>query len=337
MQKLLKSWKVLSFGVVAAAFGLMMASCVETGDPAPTPDDGGKTTEPTYKVTIYSGYGYNSVDAKTFVVLADTQAAQKDAKGAGSYAENAEVNLLPGSDPANYTFAQWTWSPKTLDAFQDPDESLNFDMPKGPVSATAWFVCKTPEVRYTWEAAQEKNIYLISASVEDVASWYSDVYEGIYQVNVATIEGAEILDYVSHIPLYDGAKVPNNIFPTLNASDPSRKSVYYKIDQDNYTAICSAIDPVLHDTLDIVANYEIKAGTAKPYFEVGFDVGTFIDEDYSEQPDTWISLDQFGTKSDSGDDGPRLEKIKKAKAVKLLKKIKKDNVTYYVFKRPAKK
>jgi len=335
MQKLLKYWKVLSFGVVAAAFGLMMASCAETGDEETTP------APSKYEVTIYYGSGYLSAeDGRQFIVLDDGLPALNDATGDGSYEKNAFVDLYPGSDPAGSSFYKWTWSPETLDA-EEYEDTLSFEMPGSAVKATAWFLYKTPEVRYTWETAQEPNIYLISASEEDVASWYSDVYEDIYLAGLETDDPDEILLYVSHIPWYDGAKVPNNIFPTLNDTDPSRKSVYYKVNPDYYTAICTAIDPILKDTFDIVANYYIEAGTAKPYFEVGFDVGLFVDPTLDPNydpnddpdPDLWVLLDKFDTKVTA----PNLNKTKNSKAVKLLKKIKKDNVTYYVLKRPKNK
>jgi len=72
MQKVKNLWKLLSLGVVGATFGLMMASCVETGDEEQTQTP---TTPDSYKVSV----GTWDLDTR------DTLVGVVGIRGSGSY------------------------------------------------------------------------------------------------------------------------------------------------------------------------------------------------------------------------------------------------------------
>lgn len=170
------------------------------------------------------------------------------------------------------------------------------------------------EVRYTWESRQQTKIVSIAASYDDVAYWKQEVYNKYsYDSNDAT-----------DVPLWTGSHdIPDNIYSqTIN-------SVYYKgrylpISTGKYTAVCTAEDQ--YGYIDIVANYNISINGSYRYFELAFNVREIL---AGEEVSGW---DLF--KLDNSYDGPFLSK-EPTKA--LVKTIVKENVTYYVLRRPAEK
>lgn len=185
-------------------------------------------------------------------------------------------------------------------------------------------------VRYTWEAAQLPNIHMISASYDDVEAWYTDVY-----TQYEDLDDSLALLHISHRPFGEGSPlIPDGLYVNFTMGDEydtTYKGVFLPIEVgEDYTAICTVIDPVMKDTFDIVANYDIIVKNDKVFFEIGFDVGLFLEGDYDD-PDLFILPDAW----DNPDHKPNLEKSR-VKAAKFLKKVKKDNVTYYVFRRAKK-
>lgn len=322
MSKLLKQWKFLSLGVIVAAFGLMMASCVETGDPV---DDG-------YSVTLKSTTGFLDF-YDNFVVETSNGAPMQGATGAGTYQKDSLVEIYAGRAPAGYSFYGWNSIPTV--AFDNLyDDETAFDMPGKDVALQAFFARNPPEaafVRFSWEAEQIPNIYMISASFVDVDYWYTEVYDKEY----ADLDDADYALKASHRPFYDGNyMVPNALFTNDDPSNVENKSTYFGTYAGDFTAICTAIDPIYSDTFDIVANYKVTAGTATApkYHEIGFDVGLWIDIENTpgaDNPDNWVVISNPST----DDTKPVLEK---KKAAKFLKKAQKGDVTYYVFKRAKK-
>jgi len=296
---MLKLRKVFLLGLVVAALGLLVVSCVEPTD--------------FYSVTITSG------DEGTGVGGA---AARPGSSGAGTtYEEGDIVTVKAGTAPTGKKFYEWTSSPTVT--FNDPKSSTaSFTMPAKDVEVTAWFITDVlplePMVRYTWEQVQEPNIQSIAASKDDVYSWYEDVF----------LAGDYIEDDATDIPLFDGSPdIPNNIYSrTLHSENGSpHKSVYFDISADHYTAVCTVDDPAFDNIADIVANYTIEIEGKKAFFEIAFDVGTFL---AGEDDVGWI-----GDKYDNPDTVPRLEKTP---AKKMVKKLQKGNVTYYVLHRARK-
>jgi hypothetical protein len=183
------------------------------------------------------------------------------------------------------------------------------------------------QVRYTWEASQQPYIYSIAASFGDVKDWYDEVWYDHYPT-----VGVE----VSHSPRYDGSTlIPNNIYSSTMSSS-QHKGQYYKILPGKYTAICTVIDPQYRDTVDIVANYEIKkyvyddGESSTSYYEIAFDVRRFLSGNYESRPDAWWRSAQY----DNPNDRPML--MKTPESGPLLNVIEEENVTYLVFRRPAK-
>ncbi|MDR2592356.1 MAG: hypothetical protein LBC59_06060 [Chitinispirillales bacterium] len=343
MSKLLKSWKILSFGVMTAALGLMMASCVETGNGTGVEDEDTTQTATKYNVSI----GTWELDITTSEV--DTLTGVTGTRGSGRYEKGETVSITAGTK-SGYIFVGWT-SDEVSNVFgvdEDGDPVVNpsptttFVMPEKNVRISAWYVeAEVPTtdaqayVRFNWEMEQLPNLHIISASYNDVDAWYSDVYDRQY----AELEDSDAFLHISHRPFYDGSRqIPDGIYANFTMGtdyDTQYKSVYFPIDEGDYTAVCTIIDRTFDepDTFDIVANYEIAvADDADTYIGIGFDVGLFIEGDpLGDDPDTWILKEVF-----DNDETPSYLLKTPAKSAKFLKKITKGKVTYYVFKRAKK-
>jgi len=234
-------------------------------------------------------------------------------------------------DKEDSLFFKWT----TSDGFSFYSDTLpltSFLMPSKNVTVTATYLPDTKSlVRYTWKSSEQYLISSIDADYDAVEAWVNDVYDA---------EGYNKLDATAE-PISHGSKeIPENIYSSTLKSD-EYKGKYFGISEgeDNgwYTAICTVVDSInpieLGDSIsyhiwDIVANYDVSVSEDTPerkYFEVGFDVLTFLE---GEDDSGWIPEIR-----DNPYDNPRLEK---SKATKLLKKVKKNNVTYYVFHRMSK-
>jgi uncharacterized repeat protein (TIGR02543 family) len=256
----------------------------------------------------------------TTVTTAQYTVTVIDGTGSGKYEEGDVVTIT--SNDGGVAFLSWTAN-SSLVEFDDEEEwTTTFEMPAANVTVKAWY----PQVRFTWEAAEQSKIQSIAASEEDVQFWLETYYD------------AE--DYVTEdatdVPLHDGsALLPNNIFSrTLHTDIPSPyKSKFLPIEVENpagtdYTAVCTVDDPDYDNIFDIVANYKVKldlTGDGKNYNEVAFDVAAAIADDATP----WFD-DLFGDSSTP----PRLEKAPGKK--KLAKKFVKNNVTYYVLYRARK-
>jgi hypothetical protein len=373
---MLKLRKVFSFGLLlaVAGLGLLVSSCqdpVDTykvtvlngGDGASTWNDYAEGAT----VTINAGTKADSVfwmwtsdtvskvqfadDSKsttTFTMPAmnvNVKAWWKAANTTPTYAvvifdgiKNSELFYKEGDNvevEAVGPFAIWVAADTALEQtdlnFANPtSRKTSFKMPAKDLLVFAY----PTAVRFTWEAAEQSNIYMIMASEEDVDWWYDDIY---YNQGYDEMADSAALLHISHRPLGGGsAMIPNNIYKNEDPTNVKHKSKYYAIEPDtNYVAICTVIDPEMGDTFDIVANYYIfiDDDTDKSYFGVGFDVGLFLEgEEWDDDiADTWVLKEAF----DNPATPPYLQKAKTKKA-KFLKKVKKDNVTYYVFRRARK-
>ena len=318
---MLKLRKIFSLGLAVAALGLIALSCVEPVD-------------------------YWTVEMMTGTINEDGDTTLSPRKTIGtSYIKDDYVNIDAGTPYYGKEFYMWTSLPTVN--FDDATKSTTrFLMPGQDVVVTAWFIDAgtakvEPKIRYTWEAEQLPSIYMISASYDDVDTWYEDVYYRLY----ADLPDAQALLHISHRPLGEGSElIPNNLYvnSTMGTEyDTKNKGVYLPIEEgDDYTAICTVIDRKLTtpDTFDIVANYDVRVKSNKAYFEVGFDVALFLDPTLNPDPnadpddpdpDLWVLKDTY----DKSTTKPMLEK---KKAAKLLKKLKKGDVTYYVFRRASK-
>ncbi|MDR2694141.1 MAG: hypothetical protein LBB74_07995 [Chitinispirillales bacterium] len=382
---LLKSWKILSFGVMTVALGLFLASCADTGD------DEGDTT---YSVTVAfedvdtdvlltgitssgagsykagdtvrlsvenkSGYvfeawtsdenssvfgtGANNFDLNrttTFIMPAKNVRITGRFKATEVETEYYSVNIVGGSaeydeyeegeivsitatPPNDSIFFKWTANTSGVVFDSETDAATTFVMPAEDVTVEATFVAKPnpAAVRFTWELSAQSKIQSIAASFSDVDSWYTSVYMSEDYVE----------EDASDIPMHYGStQLPNNIYSkTMHASSGSpHKSKYFSIsegdDDGQYTAVCTIDDPAFDNIADIVANYDVSVTGNNVFFEVGFDVDTFL---AGEDDLGWINQIRDNPYSD-----PRLEKTK---AKKLVKKVQKDNVTYYVLHRSRK-
>jgi len=167
------------------------------------------------------------------------------------------------------------------------------------------------EVRYTWESRQQSKILYIAASYEDVYNWKRDVYYGLSYVE----------DDATAFPMYDGSRdIPNNIYSyTMNST--YYKGRYLPISSGKYTAVCTAEDQ--YGYADIVANYNISPNGTYRYFEIAFNVREIL---AGYDVSGW---DIF--KLDNSNDAPFLSKTPNRA---LVKTIVKEDVTYYVLRRP---
>jgi len=212
------------------------------------------------------------------------------AKGGGTYKEGDDVNIDAGAAPLGMKFDQWTSSP-TVD-FDDPKSPKTaFTMPGEDVNVGAWWKYDVPVVRYTWESKAQSLIQSIAASYNDVKSWYEDVYMGEDYIE----------EDASDVPKNDGSpRIPDNIYSST-LKNTKYKGTYLGISAGKYTAVCTVDDPKYDNIADIVANYEIAVVGGKEYFEIAFDVLTFLaGED---------DLGWFKETTNDPDQKPRLEKI----------------------------
>jgi len=387
MQKLQNWWKVLALGVVAAAFGLMTASCSSTED-----DD------ETYTVTLngageYSYVGLYSLDVSKIkeqskfsegdTVVVDAGEMEDDefvnwtvtsgvvpligfdltdevlvfvmpaknvtltanwtsgpvvpvaykvtldagdlATGGGFYAPGATVSIYAGT---KYGKLFAGWESDDVDFEDETSYITTFTMPNYDVDVSVvWANADSAKVRFSWELAEQVSLQSIAANTADVADWYENVFLGDdYDIEDAT-------DW----PYFVGnAGVPENVYSrTLHGEDGSpNKGKYFSTFEGNYTAVATVEDREIVDedgerhVYDIVANYilDVDEEDGKAFFEVAFDIGNFLD---AGEDKGWFD-DKFADDTTP----PRLEKKKGAK---FLKKLKKGNITYYVFKRAAKK
>jgi hypothetical protein len=184
-------------------------------------------------------------------------------------------------------------------------------------------------VRFTWEAAENSNITHISASVEDMEWWYSEIYADL---------GNSDADFTA-TPLKDGnPSVTGSIFEFGSKSNyHPNKGRYWMTDAGSFTAVCGVEDN--YGLAEIVANYKITVDDINgedQYFEIAFDVGTFLSDDGTDD-NAW-----FIGKYDNPNDGPMLSKIGPKVGIKKVaqKQYKKSgatmDVTYYVIRRPNK-
>ena len=252
--------------------------------------------------------------------------------------KNDIIIILSATAPEGQVFSRWDVEPASaVDRLLDRYEAnTTFSAPASDVTITAVFdippVDGTAQVRFTWEAAENEKITHISASVEDMEWWYSDVY--------ADLENSDA-DFTA-IPLKDGNPgVTEKIFEFGKETHPN-KARYWDTDAGEFTATCGVEDEF--GLAEIVANYTITIdpATTKPftdgkdlYFEIAFDVGTFLSEPGMD------SLAWFDDVTDDPTKGPRLEKKKAYKigvtrvATRQYKKPGATvDVTYYVIRRP---
>jgi hypothetical protein len=218
------------------------------------------------------------------------------------------------------------WESDDVD-IEDAPNFTAFIMPNKNVSISVnWVDADGANVRFSWRLAEQSSIQSIAANTKDVADWYNTIFLG---------DDYNDLDATDYPWFVGNRDVPENLYSrTLHSSNGSpNKGKYFVTYEGNYTAVATVEDYEIDDpdgephVYDIVANYTLDVTSSKgnKFFEVAFDVGNFLD---GNEDKGWFD-DSF--KDDQT--GPRLEK---KKAAKLLKKIKKDNVTYYVFKRASK-
>jgi len=193
--------------------------------------------------------------------------------------------------------------------------------------ASSCLIIGDTKIRYTWESSQQGYIESISASFTDVRHWYETVWK--YYPSVP--------EELSHEPKWEGSTdIPNNIWSS-NFKSAQYKGVYLPISEGKYTAICTVNDPTYGDTYDIVANYQIKeylyAGgdPSTTYYELSFDVKRFLNDDNMYNGDKWWYLKEF----DNPNTRPVLTKTPTS-SKPFLKVFEDENVTYLVFRRPAK-
>jgi hypothetical protein len=219
------------------------------------------------------------------------------------------------------------WVSNDVDIEDDPNFTA-FIMPNKNVSISVnWADAGGASVRFSWELAEQSSIQSIAANTKDVDNWYNTIFLG---------DDYNDLDATDYPWFVGNRDVPENLYSrTLHSSNGSpNKGKYFNTYEGNYTAVATVEDYEIDDpdgephVYDIVANYtlDVTSSEGKKFFEVAFDVGNFLE---GNEDKGWFD-DSFN--DDQTD--PRLEK---KKAAKLLKKIKKGNVTYYVFKRAAKK
>jgi hypothetical protein len=254
--------------------------------------------------------------------------------------ENDLVIILSAEPEDGEEFDYWDVSPSIYanrfaydsDKF---DEEAAFLMPAGNVIITAKFkpafvpVNGEASIRFTWEAAEAANITHISVNETDVAWWYSDVFG----------DEANVAEDFSDIPLYDGNPSLPSFAAPYDATNV-QKGIYFETGEGSFTAVCGAEDQ--YGLAEIVANYTITidyatstTNGADKFFEIAFDVGTFI-----------AGEDELGYVKDEYDNPNTTPRLQKSKAPKFgvkkvaTKQFKKAgttvDVTYYVIRRPKK-
>jgi len=305
---------------------------------------------PDNDVTVTAVFNNGEPDAYTISTIGGTMEWWKDPTGdpqgnetetlsnGDLLYENDVVIILSADPPAGKVFAQWNVSPASaVDRFYDRyDPNTTFLMPAANVTITAVFEDETVDfvdglasVRFTWEATENERITHISASVEDLEWWYEEVY--------ADLENSDA-DFTD-LPLFDGNPgVTEKIFNFGGDSHPN-KGKYWNTEAGVFTAVCGVEDE--YGLAEIVANYAIVVDSATStangqdlYWEIAFDVGTFLSEPGMDD-EAWfqdVTLDPS--------DPPRLEKKIRRVGVKKIatKQLKKAgatfDVTYYLIRRP---
>jgi hypothetical protein len=247
-----------------------------------------------------------------------------------------DVVIILSADPpeGKKEFDRWDVVPASAaGSFNDRyNPNTTFRMPAADVVITAVFKDFEPgkaEVRFTWEAAEAANIEHISVDSADVAWWYADVFG----------DPENVPEDFTAIPLYDGNPSVKSIAAPYDATN-EYKGQYFKTEAGSFTAVCGAKDE--YGLAEIVANYTITVNPADAtadgkdlYFEIAFDVGTFLSDDGTDD-NAW-----FSEETEDPDQGPRLEKKKASKfsvtrvATRQYKKPGATvDVTYYVIRRP---
>jgi len=297
------------------------------------PNDFGLNSEvlvfvmPAKNVTLTANWTTVPVVPQTYPVT--ILYAGESSLGAGFYREGETVTIIAGTKQGK-SFDGWI----SDDVYFDDETSYitTFVMPDYPVTiyvnwADAVVGFGDAKVRFAWESAEQRFIQSIAANTEDVAYWYEEIFlSGYYNDLDAT-------DY----PYFSGNEnVPVNLYSrTLHSETGSPyKGKYFDTYEGGYTAVATVEDRYIYDPYygpqlyDIVANYAIDVDGAggRAFFEIAFDVGVFLD-----------GYDDIGWFDDSFYDDAAPPRLEKKKAAKLLKKLKKDGVTYYVFKRAAKR
>ncbi|MDR2579093.1 MAG: hypothetical protein LBC70_09870 [Chitinispirillales bacterium] len=233
-------------------------------------------TMPRGDITVTAHWIDDGAEEYAVVVVS----AGAGAGGGGPYYEDDVVSINAGKAPLGQIFNNWTAVPNIIDFDNDTDSATTFVMPDRPVTVTASFVSDGwAYVRFTWEAAEEENINYIIASEGDVATWLNDVYLDL------DAEWSDE-DFTDEPKFFGSPSLPNNVFSYGTVS--AHKSVYYSIDDLNeedgwYTAVASVYDELFDSDAFIVANYRVSLDNdarydfdAKRWFEVAFDVGTFL-------------------------------------------------------------
>jgi hypothetical protein len=327
MSKLLKQWKVFSFGAVMAV-GLFMASCEV--EPVEETD--------TYTVKVVGGgKGYSVANYST-------------ERTVSSFVEGDTVIVFAGDTPADADgFGYWTIAPASVrkvneGELKSGEAFVVFVMPGANVTVTAnWeyddFIDGKAQVRFSWQdSARTSRGYdiVISASPTDVAYWYDEVYDAAGYVK----------EDATDVPLHDGnPKLPDSFYKSSeHNAKVGNKSKYFDTNGGKYTAICSVTDQF--GIFDIVANYTItvdKATSSRDgkdkWFEIAFEIIDYIDYYNTNEggpEDKGVFTDEYST----GDTPPRLKKSGTRKPFKTYtsKKVTEGGsieVTYYVFHRDA--
>jgi hypothetical protein len=283
------------------------------------------------------GYTISIVNGKMWLWTADGDPYDNPLDDGDIAFERDTIIVISAVAPEGQVFKQWNVVPATaVDNFRDRYDTLTtFRMPASDVTITAVFdfppVDGTAQVRFTWEASEEANIEHISVDSGDVAWWYAAVY----------MDTTNVDEDFTDIPLYGGNPSVESIAAPYDATNEN-KGRYFETEAGSFTAVCGVKDPL--GLAEIVANYTITIdpATTKPftdgkdlYFEIAFDVGTFLSEPGMD------SLAWFQEETDDPDQAPRLEKKKAPKfgvtrvATKQYKKPGGTlDVTYYVIRRP---
>jgi hypothetical protein len=315
---MLKVKNFLMLGLLTVAVALFVPACSES-------EEEEEELEVGYSITLTGG---------TMILKED---GSNIPSGAELIYENDDVIIeLSATPEPGERFAGWEVSPSTYASrFTDATaDTTEFTMPAANVTIIAVFepipVDGVAEVRFTWEAAENEKITHVSASVEDMEWWYDEVY--------ADLENSDA-DFTDEPFNFGNPGVTEKIFE-YGSDDHPNKGKYWSTEAGEFTAVCGVEDE--YGLAEIVANYTIRTNPATAttdgkdlYFEIAFDVGTFLSE-----PD----MDEFAWFQDETEDptkGPRLEKKKVYKvgitrvATRQYKKPGATvDVTYYVIRRP---
>ena len=317
---MLKVKNFFMMALLTVAVGLFVPACVED-DPEPE------------GYTISINYG----TMEWWEDVSDPGATSPLNNGDILYKDDVVIILSATPGPGE-EFDRWTVSPIDYASnFNDRfDERTTFRMPAADVEITATFKDKfipvdgVAEVRFTWEAAVNEKITHISASVEDMEWWYEDIYADLANSDA---------DFTA-IPLNDGNPgVTEKIFEYGSPNHPN-KGRYWSTEPGEFTATCGIEDEF--GLAEIVANYTVTINPATAtadgkdlYFEIAFDVGTFLSEP---------GMEEFAWFQEETEDPNAPARLEKKKVYKVgvtrvaTKQYKKPgatvDVTYYVIRRP---